>query len=80
VLVFLGMSLYLVPLLGSSEVFSNIKIPWILLSIYRGGNLYFGHFPHSNRNLADYDGNRRLEKMIELCHWLVEESISQGAY
>jgi hypothetical protein len=44
-LIALGIAFVLIPLLASSGALSNVKIPWIVLYVYRSGNFYFATSP-----------------------------------
>lgn len=41
----LGVAFLLLPLLGSSGVFSKVKLPWMILYVYNNGGFYFATSP-----------------------------------
>jgi hypothetical protein len=41
VLVMLGIAFFLLPTLARSGVFSNVRIPWIILYVYNKDGFYF---------------------------------------
>jgi hypothetical protein len=45
VLVLLGIAFILIPMLGSSGILSNTRIPWIVLYVYNKNGFYFATSP-----------------------------------
>ncbi len=41
VLVLLGVAFFILPTLARSGLFSNVKIPWIILYVYKKDSFYF---------------------------------------